>query len=48
MDFICAFHDTLPDNMRLYKENNKLLDWKQKQVTLHISTWIPHTYDFMF
>jgi hypothetical protein len=30
----------------LYKENNKLRDWKNV-FTLHIPPWAPHTYDFV-
>jgi hypothetical protein len=30
----------------LYKENNKLRDWKNV-FTLHIPPWAPHTYDFI-
>jgi hypothetical protein len=30
----------------LYKENNKLRDWKNI-FTLHIPPWAPHTYDFV-
>jgi hypothetical protein len=30
----------------LYKENNKLLDWKNV-FTLHIPPWAPQTYDFI-
>jgi hypothetical protein len=30
----------------LYKENNKLRDWKHV-FTLHIPPWTPHTYDFV-
>jgi hypothetical protein len=30
----------------LYKENNKLRDWKNV-FTLHIPPWDPHTYDFV-
>jgi hypothetical protein len=30
----------------LYKENNKLRDWKNA-FTLHIPLWPPHTYDFV-
>jgi hypothetical protein len=30
----------------LYKENNKLRDWKNV-FTLHIPPWSPHTYDFV-
>jgi hypothetical protein len=30
----------------LYKENNKLWDWKNVFI-LHIPPWAPHTYDFV-
>jgi hypothetical protein len=33
-------------SLRLYKENNKLQDWKNV-FTLHIPPWAPHTYDFV-
>jgi hypothetical protein len=43
---MCLIYEGGLLSLWLYKENNKLLNWK-KVFTLHIPPWAPHTYDFV-